>query len=108
MIPAGAILAAYLLGSVPFGFLIGRMLKGIDVRAHGSGNIGATNVWRIAGAGCGLATGLLDLGKGWLAVELTGWVNPSCSAWWQVAAAVAAVAGHNWTVWLGFRGEKEC
>lgn len=106
MSPILGITGAYLLGSVPFGFLVGRYALGMDVRRHGSGNIGATNVWRLGGAGWGLATGVLDLGKGWLGVLLMNALNPDGSLWWQVGAALAAIAGHNWTLWLRFRGGR--
>ncbi len=106
MIPVLGVACAYLLGSVPFGFLVGKYGLGVDVRRHGSGNIGATNVWRLGGAGWGLATGLLDLGKGWLGVSLMNVLNPDGSLWWQVGAALAAIAGHNWTIWLRFRGGR--
>ena len=95
----------YLLGSIPFGYLIVRATKGADVRASGSGNIGATNVNRVAGSGAGLATLLLDVAKGYAAVWLAehasgGDVN------WMAAAGLAAVVGHMFPVWLRFRGGK--
>ena len=95
----------YLLGSIPFGYLIVRLATGSDVRASGSGNIGATNVNRVAGAGAGAVTLLLDMGKGflavWLAARLTG-----DSITWMAASGLAAVAGHIFPVWLRFRGGK--
>ena len=98
-------LAGYLLGSIPFGYLIVRLTRGTDVRASGSGNIGATNVNRVAGAGAGLATLLLDAGKGYLAVWLAGRMTGGEVAW-MAAAGLAAVVGHLYPVWLGFRGGK--
>ena len=98
-------LIAYLLGSIPFGYLIVRWQKGIDVRDTGSGSIGATNVMRNLGLAGFLATFVLDFGKGLAAVELARRVtqgNPR----WIGAAAVAAVLGHIAPVWLGFRGGK--
>lgn len=96
---------AYLLGSVPFGFLIVKLSAGRDVRAAGSGNIGATNVGRVAGKGAGLLTLVLDVSKGALAVWLASrWMHGDINA--QVMAAVAAVVGHMFPVWLGFRGGK--
>ncbi|HVN08026.1 MAG TPA: glycerol-3-phosphate 1-O-acyltransferase PlsY [Patescibacteria group bacterium] len=98
-------LAGYLMGSIPFGFLIVRLTRGTDVRASGSGNIGATNVNRVAGAGAGLLTLLLDIAKGygavWLAGRLTGG-DVACMA----ATGLAAVVGHMFPVWLKFRGGK--
>lgn len=98
-------IAAYLLGSIPFGYLIVKMGSGSDVRGAGSGNIGATNVTRVAGKGAGLATLLLDVGKGYLAVWLaTRWSHGNIR--WMMAAAVAVVLGHTFSCWLRFRGGK--
>ena len=97
--------AAYLLGSIPFGLLIVKASHGQDVRTTGSGNIGAANVARSAGAVAGVLTLLLDAGKGYLAVWMAGrWTGGS--ARWMMAAAVAAVVGHVFPVWLGFRVGK--
>ena len=98
-------LIAYVLGSIPFGYLIVRWQKGIDVRATGSGSIGATNVMRNLGILGFVATFIFDVGKGIAAVLLAGmWTghNPV----WEAAAAVAAVCGHCFPVWLKFRGGK--
>jgi glycerol-3-phosphate acyltransferase PlsY len=96
---------AYLLGSVPFGLLVVKATGGGDIRAAGSGNIGAANVARNAGAVAGVLTLLLDAGKGYLAVWLvsreTGGNNR-----WMIAAAAAAVVGHVFPVWLRFKGGK--
>ena len=96
---------AYLLGSIPFGYLLVRMFRNEDIRAQGSGNIGATNVARSGAKGLGLATLLLDLGKAYAAVVIAqhlGGGNYDL----EVAAAVAAVLGHVFPVWLGFKGGK--
>lgn len=98
-------IVAYFLGSIPFGYLIVRISQGRDVRATGSGNIGATNVTRVAGKAAGFATFLLDGGKGYLAVWLAihafrGNIDAVMSA------AVAAVLGHMFSCWLMFRGGK--
>jgi glycerol-3-phosphate acyltransferase PlsY len=98
-------LIAYLLGSIPFGYLIVRRQRGIDVRATGSGSIGATNVMRSLGIIGFIATFVLDAGKGMLAVLLASRMthgNPT----WVAAAAFAAVLGHCFPVWLKFRGGK--
>jgi acyl phosphate:glycerol-3-phosphate acyltransferase len=98
-------LIAYLLGSIPFGFLIVRWQRGIDVRSTGSGSIGATNVMRNLGIVGFVATFLLDAGKGWLAVLLASKMtseDPKLVA----AAAFAAVLGHCFPFWLRFRGGK--
>lgn len=101
---------AYLCGSIPFGLLIARARTGKDVRAVGSGNIGATNVARAAGKGAAAATLLLDAVKGLVPVLLArGASSPSpfqTSAGLAGACAVAAVVGHCFPVWLGFRGGK--
>jgi glycerol-3-phosphate acyltransferase PlsY len=96
---------AYLLGSIPFGLLIVRARAGRDIRGMGSGNIGAANVARSAGAFAGILTLLLDAAKGYLAVWIAArWTGSNMR--WMVAAAVAAVVGHVFSVWLGFRGGK--
>jgi glycerol-3-phosphate acyltransferase PlsY len=98
-------LIAYLLGSIPFGYLIVRWQRGIDVRATGSGSIGATNVMRNLGALGFVATFILDAGKGLLAVLLASKMT-SQNPTWVAAAAFAAVLGHCFPVWLRFRGGK--
>ena len=98
---------AYLLGSIPFGVLIAKAMGGPDVRSTGSGNIGAANVARSAGAFAGILTLLCDAGKGYLAVWIASrWVHGSSSARWMIAAAAAAVVGHIFPVWLRFKGGK--
>jgi len=97
--------AAYLLGSIPFGFLIVKLAGGGDIRFRGSGNIGATNVAREAGALPGVATLLLDGGKGYFAVWLAARVtdgNPR----WMILAAVLTILGHSFPVWLRFQGGR--
>lgn len=98
------VVAAYLLGSIPFGYLIVRRKLGADVRETGSGGTGATNVSRRAGKAAGLLTLLLDAAKGCVAVVIAKAV--SGDDWVIAAAAVAALAGHIFPVWLGFRGGK--
>lgn len=99
--------AAYLLGSIPFGYLIVKLTQGRDVRGVGSGNIGATNVGRAAGKWAGILTLLLDVAKGWLAVGLVQRTAPSNETVALMAyAGVAAVVGHMFPVWLKFRGGK--
>jgi len=105
-----SISVAYLLGSIPFGYLLVRVFRKQDIREQGSGNIGATNVARSGAKGLGVATLLLDLGKAYLAVMLALHIaaGAGSSARYDiaVAAAVAAVVGHVFPVWLGFRGGK--
>lgn len=105
MTSALPIILAYLLGSIPFGYLLVRIFLKKDVRAQGSGNIGATNVARSGAKGLGLATLLLDAAKGLLAVELALHL-PGGSYELACWAALAAVLGHVFPVWLRFKGGK--
>jgi len=98
-------LVAYLLGSIPFGLLIVKAQGGPDIREIGSGNIGAANVTRHAGKFAGILTLLFDAGKGYLAVWLAGHFT-SGNIRWMIVAAVCAVVGHMFPVWLGFKGGK--
>ena len=102
------VLIAYLLGSIPFGYLIVRARTGADVRASGSGGTGATNVSRRAGKLSGVVTLLLDAAKGALAVVLARWLLTEDFGinWWVAGAGTIAVIGHCFPVWLGFRGGK--
>jgi len=98
-------IVAYFLGSIPFGYLIVKMSRGADVRESGSGNIGATNVSRVAGKTAGVITLLLDAGKGYSAVWMAAsWMHGN--ARWMMAAALGAVAGHMFSCWMKFRGGK--
>ncbi|MFN9623261.1 MAG: glycerol-3-phosphate 1-O-acyltransferase PlsY [Cyanobacteriota bacterium] len=112
LLPSGLLLAGYLLGSLPSGWLAGRLLAGLDIREHGSGSTGATNVLRVLGKGPALMVFLLDVLKGTAAVLLAkavlggaGWEGTRLDGW-VVAAGLAALAGHIWPVWLGWRGGK--
>ena len=98
-------LVAYLLGAIPFGLLVVKALGGPDIREIGSGNIGAANVIRNAGTFAGILTLLLDAGKGYLAVWLAAHFT-SGNIRWMLLAAVCAVAGHMFPIWLGFKGGK--
>src|ERR1035437_1383744 len=97
-----SITIAYLIGSIPFGYLLVRIFRNEDIREQGSGNIGATNVARSGAKGLGVATLLLDLGKAYLAVIIARHIAPGMFD----VAAVVAVVGHVFPVWLGFRGGK--
>ena len=94
----------YLLGSTPSGYLAGRWLKSIDLRDCGSGSTGATNVLRNVGKAPALVVFLVDVGKGALAVLLAK--HFGLGNWIQVLAGLAALAGHIWPVWLGWKGGK--
>jgi glycerol-3-phosphate acyltransferase PlsY len=99
--------ASYLAGSIPFGLLLGRLFAGVDVRAAGSGNIGATNVARTAGKGLGVLTLLLDAAKGGIPVAATALaMGEARDAGWPAAAGLAAFLGHVFPVWLRLRGGK--
>ncbi|PWT89479.1 MAG: acyl-phosphate glycerol 3-phosphate acyltransferase [Proteobacteria bacterium] len=97
--------AAYLLGSIPFGVIFAKVFSRGDVRTAGSGNIGATNVARVAGPLAGVLTLICDAGKGAAAVFLAQRATGS-SATWMMIAAVAVVVGHCFPVWLNFKGGK--
>lgn len=128
MRPVLVIIIAYLLGSIPFGYLIVRATAGGDIRATGSGGTGATNVSRRAGISAGVVTLVLDALKGTAAVLVAGWildvplvhvstirqmdtlensgVTFQYAYWYLWGAAIAAILGHMFPVWLGFRGGK--
>ncbi len=105
-----AALAAYLIGSIPTGFLAAKA-KGVDIRSVGSGNIGATNVFRVLGKGPGIFVLLVDALKGFAPVY---WLAPLClqadsaadPEWVRIILSVFAILGHNYTCWLGFKGGK--
>ena len=99
------ILAAYLLGAIPFGLLLAR-LKGVNLQKVGSGNIGATNVYRCVGKRWGIAAFILDAVKGFVPAFVFPMLVSNAPAWLGLACGVAAVAGHNWPVWLKFKGGK--
>ena len=115
--PLFCLVAGYLLGSIPAGYLAGRWLQGVDIRSLGSGSTGATNVLRQFGKGPALVVFLVDVLKGTAAVLLAKAVLQPlglpldggaavASDSWVVAAGLAALAGHIWPVWLGWRGGK--
>ena len=99
-----ACLAAFACGSIPFGLLLVKLAGKGDVRAHGSGNIGATNVSRVGGKGLGIVTLLLDIAKGFLPVFLAQRADLPLDQ--QAAIALCATAGHVFTPWLKFKGGK--
>ena len=100
-----AIVIAYLLGGIPFGFLLVKFTRGTDVRESGSGNIGATNVLRTTGRAAGVATLVLDIAKGFVAVWLTAKLTDDAPEWTSLAA-LAVMAGHAFPVFLKFQGGK--
>jgi glycerol-3-phosphate acyltransferase PlsY len=119
--PLYLVAGSYLLGSIPFSYLITRIFSGDDIRTRGSGNVGATNVLRTQGKLPGLLALTLDLAKGWFAIWLARWIliqpswpwpltgggGPETSrAFWLGLAALLAVVAHVFPLWLGFRGGK--
>ena len=105
--PGLVLIIAYLLGSIPFGYLVVKAGEGDDIRDQGSGNIGAANVARNAGLFAGVLTLVLDAAKGYAAVLIAErWATGSNSTRWMMASAIAAVVGHMYPVWLGFKGGK--
>lgn len=108
-----SVLGAYLCGAIPFGLLLG-WLRGVDIRQHGSGNIGATNCGRVLGRKWGIICVLLDALKGAVPVLIAGWVLEylgrvdlsATDAWRWLSVALAAVLGHMFPMWLKFRGGK--
>ncbi|MDB2415559.1 glycerol-3-phosphate 1-O-acyltransferase PlsY [bacterium] len=104
------LLLAYLLGSIPFSVIAGKLLKGIDVREYGSGNAGATNTFRVLGKKAGIPVLILDVFKGFLAVDLVFFTDyvPTTEIFinLQLAFGIAAVLGHVFPIWAGFRGGK--
>jgi acyl phosphate:glycerol-3-phosphate acyltransferase len=109
-IGAAIALASYAIGSIPFGYLLARCIYKIDIRQHGSGNIGATNVGRVLGGKWGAAVLGLDLIKGLIpAGVLAAALAPADDPWlvhWKVVAGISAILGHMFPCWLGFRGGK--
>ena len=96
---ASLVVGAYLLGSIPFGYVLPRLLRGDDIRRHGSGNVGATNVWRVYGRSLGLPVAVLDVLKGLVPAALGLWLG---GVWVGVLAGAAAMLGHARPVYLGF------
>ena len=101
-----AAVLAYLIGSIPVAYIFSRMLKGVDIREYGSGNMGATNAFRVLGKGPGVIVLILDIIKGIIPVTLLANAFGLGDALSLVIIAVAVVAGHNWPVFLNFKGGK--
>ena len=106
---AGLVILGYLIGAIPFGVIVSKLARGIDVREHGSGSMGMTNVMRTVGKRAGAAVLIADVLKGAGAVALAWPIIGSASdtfAWGCAAGGVAAVIGHSWPVYIGFRGGR--
>lgn len=106
MIPALLLLAAYLLGATPTSYIVGRLVRGIDLRQHGSGNLGATNAFRVLGWKAATPIFILDIAKGYVPVALFPRLDGSEAIGWALAYGTAAIIGHMFSVYVGFRGGK--
>lgn len=100
------ILISYLIGSIPTAYIFGKIYKGIDIREHGSGNVGATNVFRVLGKGPGMIVLLFDILKGLLVVTFIADILKVTETFQRILLALGVVSGHNWTVFLNFKGGK--
>jgi glycerol-3-phosphate acyltransferase PlsY len=100
-----AIVLSYLIGSISFSVVLAKLLKGIDIRQHGSGNAGATNTLRVLGKGPAIMVLVLDILKGIVAIWLGVWLGNG-SEWVPAICGVAAIVGHNWPIYFRFRGGK--
>ena len=103
------IIIAYLFGSIPTAIIAGKLLKNIDIREHGSGNAGATNVFRVLGPKWGIIVLIIDILKGFVPVFwLAALIHPQADTliYYQILAAISAIAGHVWTIFAGFKGGK--
>ncbi len=98
------IIISYIVGSIPFGLIVGKMLRGIDIRDHGSGNIGFTNAWRVLGIGPGLLVFIFDVAKGFSPVFAGKIIDLHPLA--VIASGLFAIIGHNFSIFLKFRGGK--
>lgn len=105
MIQVIMILISYLIGSIPFGYLVGKYLKGIDIRKYGSGNIGVANTFRVMGTKYALLVLLGDCLKGFLAVSLAQKLLPE-PMWFLLLIGIFTIIGHNWSAFLRFKGGK--
>jgi glycerol-3-phosphate acyltransferase PlsY len=106
VIECGVILLAYLIGSIPFGLILVKFITGKDIRNVESGRTGGTNVMRAAGAWAGLVTGILDVMKGASSVWLANWFVSGNHVWVEIMAPIAAILGHNYSIFLSERNEK--
>ena len=101
-----AVIVSYLIGAIPTAYMFGRVLKKIDIRQHGSGNVGATNAFRVLGKGPGVAVLLIDVLKGAIVTSLVADLFGLTDPLTRVLLGIVVVCGHNWTVFLNFKGCK--
>lgn len=106
MTPLVLVLVAYLVGSLPASYLVSRWGHGVDLRREGSGNLGATNVFRVLGWKAAAPVVVLDIGKGWLPAWAFPQIDSSTASAWLLAYGGAAILGHVFPVWMRFRGGK--
>lgn len=106
MTPWAWVLAAYLAGSLPTSYVVGKVIGGMDLRREGSGNLGATNLYRAMGLRVAVPVGLVDIGKGWLPAWLFPMLDGGAAAGWAAAYGAAAIFGHTFSCWMRFRGGK--
>lgn len=106
-----AVIISYLIGSIPTAYIFGRLVKGVDIREYGSGNVGATNAFRVLGKLPGAIVLLLDIFKGlFVVVFVAGYLMPSADILsantFRIVTGICAISGHNWTIFLNFKGGK--
>ena len=101
-----SLVISYVIGAIPTAYLMGRALRRVDIRNFGSGNVGATNAFRVLGKGPGIAVLLFDISKGVWAAALVPTLLGLTDIIWPTILGITAVAGHNWTIFLGFKGGK--
>lgn len=100
------VLASYFIGAIPTSYIVARAVRGIDLREHGSGNLGATNAYRVLGWRAATPIFIIDIAKGWLPVFLFPDLDGSAAWEWALAYGAAAIIGHVWSVYVGMRGGK--
>ena len=106
MSPWLLLIASYLLGAIPTSFLVARALRGIDLREHGSGNLGATNAFRVLGWKAAMPIFVIDIAKGWFPTAFFPLWDTSPVAGWALAYGAAAIVGHVFSIYVGFKGGK--
>jgi glycerol-3-phosphate acyltransferase PlsY len=106
MSPWLLLLASYLLGAIPTSYLVARGVRGIDLRAHGSGNLGATNAFRVLGWKAATPIFIIDIAKGWFPTAFFHHWDATTGAEWPLAYGAAAIVGHVFSVYVGFKGGK--
>jgi acyl phosphate:glycerol-3-phosphate acyltransferase len=106
LIPLLLVLTAYFVGAIPTSYVVGRTARGIDLRQHGSGNLGATNAFRVLGWKAAAPIFVIDIGKGFVPAYFFVHIDGSANALWALAYGAAAIVGHVFSIYVGFRGGK--